>query len=445
MPWYEVESSHNLTGELYVQGSKNAALPILAATLLTREVTIINGCPDISDIHRVVNILKSLGCKVFVEKNIEGLSITVDASTLTGFETDMDNTGKLRASIVFLGALLAATGNARMTYPGGCHIGKRPIDMHIEALEDMGATIIQEDGRIKASADILYGNTIKLKKKSVGTTENVILAAVLAKGNTIIYNAACEPEVIELIRVLNKMGARIKGAGKNIIKIQGVKKLRGCTHHLSGDRIVTATYLSAVCICTGTVCLKNVYTPWCTSTVNIMRRAGADISLNKNEILITMNRKNTKFIKNVTTSPYPGIATDIQPFITAMMCFSDGVSTIKETVFENRFLSAKELIKKGADISLVDNCIAVVKGRERLNSGDVYGKDLRGGASLIISAMRSEGTTRVFGNEYIERGYENIAGDLSEIGGRIKMVYEKKDNNYSSDNNNTNYRLCTQL
>jgi len=433
LPWYEIEKSQNLTGEIYVQGSKNSVLPILAATLLVKGKTFLYGCPMISDVEKMLSILRLLGCDAHARKGAGGWDIAIDSSGLSGYVADGKDVEEMRASIIFLGALLSATGYVKIAYPGGCHIGERPVDMHIEAFEKMGAELCVSEHYIEGKTDGFVGKEITLRKRSVGTTENILIASVTAKGRTVIHNASKEPEIIELSKFLNAAGGKIRGMGTDTIVVEGVKKLKECRYTVSGDRIVAATYMAAVNICGGKVLIRNVNHKWCSSSIEVLRRAGTEIICRRNEMLVCMKRQRPLCVKEIITGPYPETATDIQPFLTVSMCLADGMTVIKETIFENRFASAYELRKMGARIALTDNNTAVIVGVNEFRGADVTGHDLRGGAALILAGMRAEGITRVKGAEYICRGYEDIVHDLGKIGGRIRYADEEENNHGNTD------------
>lgn len=432
MSWYEVERSDNLYGEIRVQGSKNAVLPILAASLLAKDTSYITGCPDIVDVHNILGILKMLGCKVNVYKAASGLEIEIDSSCIKSCDVSEKEFGKMRASIIFLGALLGATGYAKIGYPGGCVIGNRPIDMHIKALKELGAELTEKDAYIEGKVLRFKGKDIYLEKKSVGTTENVLMAAVTAEGITRIHNCSREPEIVELCRFLRKSGACISGDGTNVIKVCGTEKLHGCQYTVGGDRIVAATYMTAVCICGGKVKLNNIRYNYCKSTIELLKKSGMDIRRTVNGLCVEMDRRYPEAIGYFSTGPYPEVPTDIQPLIMSAMCFSKNITLIKENIFENRFRHVSELVKMGADITVSNDKCAVVNGRGMLIGNRVNGKDLRGTAALILAGLGAYGRTRVNGSCFIERGYEDIVSDLNEIGGRIKLNYDE-ENKMDSD------------
>ncbi len=443
MSWYEVGFTDELYGEIAIQGSKNTVLPVLAATLLAKDVTVIEGCPDISDVHNTVGILRELGCVVNIRRGIMGLIIEVDSSYINNCQVSECNFAKMRSSIIFLGALLSSIGYAKIGYPGGCVIGKRPVDMHIKALRELGAEINECDTYIEGNVNRFKGTEVEFGLKSVGATENAIMAAVMAEGITVIKGCAKEPEIVELCRFLRCMGANIEGDGTDIIVIRGVHKLHGCNFEIAGDRIVAATYIAAVGICGGDVFMKNINPRYLGSTINLFNKAGVEINVFEDCIEVFSKKGTIKALGEMTTGPYPGIPTDIQPAIMALMCYSKGTTIINETIFENRFMCAGELVKMGADIENKNENRAIINGKGFLNEAVVYGKDLRGTTALIIAALGSFGVTRVYGKEFVIRGHEDIVSDLRHIGGRIELIDEEKKINYNFDFNS--FSGCTDL
>ncbi len=444
MSFYEIEHTEELCGEIRVQGSKNEVLPVLVATLLAKDVSVIEGCPDISDVHNTIDILISLGCSVEVRKQISGLEITIDSSTVDGNSATEEQFEKMRASIIFLGALISINGFARIGYPGGCVIGKRPIDMHVDALREMGAEISEESTCLQGCADVLKGKEIWFPKRSVGATENILMAAALAEGTTIMHNCAREPEVVQLCKFLKLMGASVSGEGTDVITVRGVKNLHGCKFSVSGDRIVAATYMSAVCICGGSVYLKNVEMRYCRSTINLLSKAGMSVRRGDNGLIISMKKGTLKELDFFSTGPYPEIPTDIQPLVMAVMCFSKGITVIKENIFENRFMHCSELRKMGADIAVIEQKAAVINGRGMLIGSEVYGRDLRGSAALILAGLGAYGKTKVYGEEFVKRGYEDIVLDLQRIGGRI-ILKDEEEQNYNVDSTYSPDTCCGSI
>lgn len=415
MAYIQVIGGKQLKGEITIQGSKNAALPILAATVLIDGVTKLKNCPKISDVFHMINILKSIGCKTYWE----GSSLIVDGSTLNTSTVPEDYVIKMRSSIIMMGALLGRTNQVNITYPGGCSIGARPIDFHLEAFAKMNISLKEMDGLIFCSSPRIKGNEINLKFPSVGATENTILAAVLASGETIINNAAKEPEIIELSMFLNQAGAKISGFGTEQIKIKGVKKLNELSYTISSDRIVTGTYLAAVAGVGGEVVLRDTNCSSLPGVIEIFRQMGCDIICGNDYISIKSDGKLLP-IPYIKTQPYPGFPTDMQSQTMSVLMAASGTSRISEEIFEGRFKIVSELRKFGANIEIKNN-LAIIHGGSLLKGTKVYATELRGGASLVIGGLMAEGTTSIYNPEHIERGYEDICRDLRKVGANIYM------------------------
>ncbi len=414
-----------LSGEIKIQGSKNGALPMLAASILQKETVKFTNVPTIQDVACMVGILESLGCRC----RREGSSLSVDASGCERSEIPREDVGKMRSSILVMGALLGRLGRAVTWYPGGCSIGSRPINLHLLAFSRLGAKVEEENGRIEASAKKLTGNQVVLPFPSVGATENALLAAVLAEGETKLEGAAREPEIQSLCRLLNQMGARISGIGTSQLVIRGVKELHGTEFSIPGDRIAAGTYLTAVAAAGGQARLLGA--PWDSmqEVVNTLRQVGAEVEpmLGPGEqqktciqgIYIRMEGRPKPI--TLSTGPYPGFPTDLQSPMLAVLARAEGVSRLKETVFEARFRTVVELWKMGADIEVSGN-EAVVCGRHRLRGARVKACDLRGGAALAAAALAAEGETRISDCIHIERGYEDICRDIRGLNGRIERI-----------------------
>ena len=412
-----IRGGNPLSGEIAISGAKNAALPILSATLLTDSVMTIGNVPHLHDITTTIELLVRMGSQVTVD---ERMRIKIDNSNIHNFFAPYELVKTMRASILVLGSLLARYGRADVSLPGGCAIGSRPVNLHIQGLTAMGADIVVEGGYIRASADRLKGAHLALDIVTVTGTENLMMAATLAEGLTVIENAAREPEVSDLAMCLNKMGARIKGAGTDRIKIEGVEKLNGTDYEILPDRIETGTYLVAVAMTGGSIKLKNTRPELLESVLAKLNEAGATIETDDHSILLDMKGKKAKAV-NVHTSPYPGFPTDMQAQFTAMNSIAEGGGTITESVFENRFMHIHELQRMGADLKLEGNT-TITQGVEQLTCAPVMATDLRASASLVLAGLVAEGETIVDRIYHIDRGYETIEEKLSQLGADIKRV-----------------------
>lgn len=406
-----------LQGKVRIQGSKNAALPVLAATLLTKETSCICNCPRIADVHRMVSLLKSLGCSV---RWMEG-GICVNAASVCSGDMPVEAITGMRSSLCLLGAMLGRCGEVVMEYPGGCVIGERPIDLHISALERMGVVFCEEGGRLRAVTDGLHGADIFLGFPSVGATENIILAAVTAEGDTVIHGAAKEPEIMALCQYLECCGAEIDGIGTQTLLIRGGRKLYGANYRVPSDRIVAGTYLFGCMGAGGSILLEAA--PWeqMEAVLEVAKQMGGQCARVQEGIYVQAPER-PKAISHLQTAPYPGFPTDLQSVALAALAVADGESIVEETIFENRFRVVEPLVKMGADIYLVDTRRAYVNGREQLYGSTVEAKELRGGAALVMAGLLAEGETVITGCSYINRGYENICRDLRELGARIISV-----------------------
>ncbi len=406
-----------LYGEVQVQGAKNSVLPILAATVLCNGKSTIHNCPKLSDVNNSINILKHLGCKCSFKNNIA----VIDSSMLHCCRIPDSLMFKMRSSIIFLGAILGRCGNAVITSPGGCELGPRPIDLHISALKCMGATVHESHGRIEFNApNGLKGVPINLSFASVGATENIILAAVTAKGTTVIHNAAKEPEICDLAQFLNACGAKILGAGTDTITISGVDGISGCSHTIIPDRIVAASYMAAAAVTGGEIVLKNVIPSQLTAICSVFGEAGCEQKCIDNSIYFKAPQKLTN-VSTVRTAVYPGFPTDAGPLILAMLSLSRGTSIIVENIFQNRFRYVDELRRFGANIR-IEGKIAIVEGVNKLSAAPCKCTDLRGGAALVVAALAARGTTVISDIQHIKRGYENIDTTLALLGANIMEV-----------------------
>lgn len=405
-----------LKGQTKIQGSKNASLPVLAATLLINGTCEIENCPYISDVFHMLRLLESLGCKVTREENL----VRVDTSQLAECDMPADSVGVMRSSIMLLGALLARTGSVSMEYPGGCVIGKRPIDLHLRALRRMGVEIVENEEGFCAQAGSLQGVFHELPFVSVGVTENLILAAVLAEGQTVIHPAAREPEIQILCEFLQSAGAKIEGVGTDRLVIEGVQSLHPVRFRIPADRIVAGTYLAA-CMCTGgRVFLEDAPCPHMESVLACAESMGTQIAREKDGIQVS-GRACRPLENGLVTACYPGFPTDLQSLFMVVMAFSGYSGWIEETVFENRFRIVPELCKMGSDIT-AQGTRAYVHPTVGLHGAIMEAKELRGGAALVVAALAAEGTSIVTNRHYIDRGYEDITLSLRELGADIELA-----------------------
>ena len=421
MSEYRIEGGYRLKGEVNVQGSKNSALPILAACAVCRGVSVIHNCPLLSDIRATINILKHLGCRV----DMDGNTVTVDSTTVTADAVPDELMHEMRSSVIFLGAVASRLGKAVLSLPGGCEIGLRPIDLHIDALRRLGAEITEEGGHIYLDCpNGLTGTVITLSFPSVGATENVLIAASTAKGTTVLVNAAREPEISDLADFLNRCGARISGAGEGIITIEGVQTLHGAEHTVIPDRIVAATYMLAACVTQGNVLLKNIIPAHLGPVVSLLQEAGCDVRVGPRMLRISAPPR-IKAVSTVRTMPHPGFPTDVQAPMMSACSLADGTTVVIETIFESRYRHVPELCRFGADI-LVDGRIAVIKGVPRLQAASVEASDLRGGAALVIAALAAQGESTVRGVRHMDRGYEAFERQLCQLGAHIRRPEDER-------------------
>lgn len=413
---YIINGGRKLFGEVPIVGAKNAVLPILAATVINGNENIISNIPRLKDVEVMVKILSELGAKVEAKED----TLAIDSSTIDSVTLPEELVREMRSSIIFMGALLARFGEAVLSYPGGCEIGPRPIDLHLKSLRQMGAIIEESHGFLYCKTKGLKGADIQLDYPSVGATENIILAATTAEGTTIIRNAAREPEIIDLQDYLNKAGCRIKGAGTSIIVIEGVKELHSCQHRIIPDRIVAGTFMVAAAITKGEIILKDIVVEHLQSIIAKLKETGTKTIIDKNDIKIIGPEKLDP-IEMLQTLPFPGFPTDMQAQFMSLLSIAEGTSIINETVFENRFKHAEELTRMGANIKTFGN-VAVIKGVNELTGAKVFAKDLRGGAALVLSGLAAQGVTEVENIYHINRGYENLNISLENLGARIISV-----------------------
>ena len=412
MKKFVIEGGKKLEGTTYVSGSKNASLPIIAATLLNKGINKLYNVPNIHDTKMMFKILEGLGCKV---KKTNG-KIVIDSRNITNYEIPDNLMSQMRSSVIIAGALLSRSKKVTFTYPGGCDIGSRPIDLHIKAFEKLGINVKEEFGELVCTADDIVGTDINLDFPSVGATENIMLASVFAKGTTKINNAAMEPEIIDLQNALNSMGAKVSGAGTNNIIIKGVEKLQDLSYNIIPDRIEAGTLLCATAITGGNITLKKVIPEHIDTLIKKLEEMGCEISISKNEIIL----KSPKRLKavDIKTLPYPGFPTDLQSILGSVLTVAKGTSIIIENIFENRYKYLNELTKMGAKTT-IEGRTAVIKGIKRLNKAKVKSTDLRGGAALVIAALNAKGRTYIENIEYILRGYENLDLKLKSLGANI--------------------------
>jgi UDP-N-acetylglucosamine 1-carboxyvinyltransferase len=412
-----IQGGRRLEGELHVAGSKNAILPIIAATLLCKDKIYLYNCPRISDVELMIKILGELGCKIIWDDKV----LMVDTSTLNSSDVPADLVCQMRSSIILLGAILGRCKEAKIGLPGGCQLGKRPIDMHLDALRKMQVDIIEEEDFIQCKTLNLQGAHINLTMPSVGATENIMLAAAMAQGTTTIFNAAREPEIVDLQNFLNACGAQITGAGTKQIIIHGVDKLQGTHYRVIPDRIVAGTYLVAGAITRGNIILNDVCNEQMQATINKLRAIGCNIREEKNRVMLSV----AKPLKGVgiKTQVYPGFATDMQSQFLALLTTCNSISHVKESIFESRFKTVNELGKLGAHIIVNEQKqMATVHPTPHLIGTTVEATDLRGGAALVVAGLVAEGTTIIKNIYHIQRGYENIKNDLNQLGANIRYI-----------------------
>ena len=414
-----IEGGNRLNGEIRISGAKNSALPILSATLLAEGVMRVGNLPHLHDITTMLELLGCMGVEVAID---EDMSVETDCANIKSCVAPYDLVRTMRASILVLGPLLARYGEAEVSLPGGCAIGSRPVDLHIRGMEALGAEVEVLDGYIKAvvPGGRLTGANIFFDTVTVTGTENVMMAATLAKGTTTIENAAREPEVVDLANCLNAMGAKISGAGSDTMVIEGVEKLYGCSFDVLPDRIETGTYLVAAAVTGGRGKTKDTDPLIMEAVLHKLEEAGADITIGDNWIELDMHGKRPKAV-NIKTAPHPAFPTDMQAQFMVLNALAEGTGTVIETVFENRFMHAQELVRMGADIAVEGNT-AIVTGKEKLQAAPVMATDLRASASLVIAALMAEGATDVNRIYHIDRGYECIEEKFQQLGANIRRI-----------------------
>ena len=411
---YIIEGGKKLEGEVHISGSKNASLPIIAATMLNKGISKLYNVPEIHDTKMMFEILKKLGCTV--KKNNK--KIIIDSSKAEGYKIPEELMRQMRSSVVLAGAILGRHKKAEFSYPGGCDIGARPIDLHLKSFEKLGILISENYGNISCKCDTIDNAKIDLDFPSVGATENVMLASTLGEGTTIITNAAREPEIIDLQNFLNRMGAQISGAGTNIIQIKGVKKLKDVSYNIMPDRIEAGTYLCAGAITGGKIKITNIVSEHLTPIINKLEEAGCSLNVQKDNIeLIAPKRVKAVDLK---TMPYPGFPTDMQSVFVSLLTTAKGTSIVVENIFENRYKFVPELSRMGAKIT-VEGKAAIIKGVRKIHAANVKATDLRGGAALVLEALVAKGETKIENIQYILRGYEKLDDKLKKLGAKISI------------------------
>lgn len=409
-----INGGKKLSGEICVQGAKNSVLPVLAATVLCGGECVIHNCPQLSDVETSLKILAHLGCGC----KKDGDTVAVNARDISDYSIPDTLMREMRSSMVFLGAVIGRTGKAVISSPGGCELGPRPIDLHLSSLNKMGVTVKEEHGYLNCTAENgLHGAEITLNFPSVGATENIILAAVLAEGDTVIHGAAKEPEISDLADFLNSAGARINGCGSDTVRIRGVKTLGGAEHSIIPDRIVAATYMACAAVTGGNITLKNVMPPHMASILWLFNESGCKVNINGKSINLLSPQRLLR-VPTVRSLVYPGFPTDAGPIAAALLCKADGTSVFVENIFENRFRYVDELKRFGAKIK-TEGKIAVIEGVTELSAADCKSTDLRGGAALVIAALAANGKSKIGEIQHIERGYEDITENLRLIGADI--------------------------
>lgn len=414
-----IHGQKRLNGEIEVHGSKNSALPILAASALVGGVSEIHNCPRLSDVDAAIKILTHLGCRV----SRTGHTVTVDASGMSGCEIPDELMREMRSSVVFLGAILGRTKEARLSTPGGCEIGLRPIDLHLSAMEQLGAKLTEDAGKLQfTTPDGLTGARITLTFPSVGATENIIIAAATAKGRTVLTNAAREPEISDLADYLNGCGAHIHGAGDSTVVIDGVPALHGTSHTVIPDRIAASTYLLAGAVTQGHICVRDIIPAHLGALLPVLKEAGCDLRCSDRWICLSAPPRLQR-VKMTRTMPYPGFPTDVQAPLSAMLTVADGTSVIVENIFESRYKHAGELVRFGAKIS-VEGRTEVIEGVPYLTGVHATAPDLRGGFALMIAGLAAHGETVLGGVEHIDRGYEAPEAVLASLGADVKRIQD---------------------
>ena len=413
MSYLRIEGGRPLSGRITVQRAKNSVLPVLAAAVLAEDVCRIADCPRLSDVEAAADILRHLGC----EARWEGNDLVVDTTRITRWDIPEALMRRMRSSVIFLGAILSRCGRAELSYPGGCELGPRPIDLHLTALRTLGADISEIGGSLLCAAPHMKGTDILLTLPSVGATENAILAACGAEGTTVISNAAREPEIVDLQDFLRKLGFSVHGAGASTITVQGGGAHHGCTHRCIGDRIAAATYLCAAAASGGKITLEGINYRHLATVTTALHQAGCRLQCESDAITLESDG-HLRAVAPVRTSPYPGFPTDAQALLMAALLRSEGATMFVENMFESRYRHVPELLRMGADIRL-EGRVAVVCGVPELHAAAVRSTDLRGGAALAVAALQAQGITQIHDIHHIQRGYMDLAGDLRSLGAEI--------------------------
>ena len=416
MDKYIINGGGRLYGRVNTQSAKNTVLPLLAASVLTDEPVKIRGVPEINDVENMMRILTEVGCVIKRQKDCT----VIDSSNAASHEIPARLTKELRSSVFMLGSVLTRFRRAKISYPGGCDIGLRPIDLHLNGLKRLGVKIVEKDGYIHCEADSLQAAEILLDFPSVGATENIILAAVKANGRTVIRNAAKEPEIVDLQNFLNAMGAKVQGAGEAVIVVDGVKRLHGVDYTPIGDRIEAGTYLIAAATCGGEIEVNGVPPENIAALLHKLRENGCKIHIKNDKILLTSDGE-LKSVDLVETTPFPGFPTDLQAQYSALCCTAKGTTLVVENLFETRYRYAAELKRMGADI-IVRGRTAVIRGVDALHGAFVTASDLRGGAALVLAALKAEGQSTVADLSHIDRGYADFEGKLRKLGAKIRRI-----------------------
>ncbi len=424
MEKFIINGGRKLDGKVDLQGSKNSALPILSACVTVDGISVIHNCPDLSDVSAALKILEHIGCRI----KRDGHTVIVDAASANRFDIPEKLMREMRSSIVFLGALISRFGAACVSSPGGCEIGLRPIDLHLSALRSMNVLINEAGGILECSTDKLLGANINLAFPSVGATENIMLAAMGANGETVITNSAREPEIIDLADFLESCGAEIYGAGQSVIRIKPCKKLHSAEHTIIPDRIVASTFMACVASAGGKAAVNGVCKEHLAPVIPVFETSGCEVAVKNSELIIKAPDRLSR-VKSIGTMPYPGFPTDSQAIITAMLATAKGTSVVSEKIFENRFRHVPELIKMGADIRVEDGRVAVIEGVKKLCAANVSSSDLRGGCALAVAALGAEGKTVVDEIHHIDRGCEALEVCLAQLGAEISRERKWRDDN----------------
>lgn len=412
-----IEGPSKLQGEVFIHGAKNSTLPLLAATMLCKTDCVLHNCPILSDVDTSVNILQYLGCKTMRSGN----DLLINSYNISKSDIPDFLMREMRSSIVFLGAIITRTGQANLSFPGGCEIGPRPIDLHLLALRKMGVIIEENHGCLNCKTDgRLKGANIGFSFPSVGATENVMIAASCAQGTTVISNAAREPEIFDLADFLNKCGAKISGAGESTIVIEGVSSLTGCEHDVIPDRIAATTFMTIAAATGSTLLISNINPNHLEPVIPAFEESGCELKILNNQLQIAAPQRLNR-IKSIRTMPYPGFPTDAQAPVMAMTALANGTSVFVENIFESRYKHVGELLRLGANIK-VEGRVAVVEGVRRLSGAPVEAADLRGAAALVVAGLAAEGITQVSGLKHLDRGYETIENSLNSIGATVKRI-----------------------